>query len=246
MCPRSEHRARLLRWVGWAALGLAGADALAGDFDAQRGRRMLSGALASSAMEHTGSGDVSTPRTSEQLLLMFLISPRYNAYLWSHPETIPSVLDRISEPGFLVAAYHYGVQPEPYLHFVKGFTDIEKLRSYFEILDPAVFKSWIAASTDPASWLAVYRHFSDPVKLRNWQAFMMAGRLPELAGPWMVPDTYMAWMPPPANPDTWRQLEGPLRMINPMQPMIVWNAAMDSGARAMRRFVTTQAPATDP
>jgi hypothetical protein len=121
----------------------------ADNFDPVRGKRVLGAALASSAIELSAGEERSTPRAPEQLLLMFLINPRYNAYLWRHPETMPSLADRMSEPGFALAAYQAVMKPDSYLHFLKGWTDIEKLRGYFEIMDPAVIQGWAGAAMNP-------------------------------------------------------------------------------------------------
>jgi len=87
MHPRNELPSRRQRLqivlVSLLTVCLLPQDSAAGadDFDPVRGKRVLGAALASSAMEHSAGQDISTPRTPEQLLLMFLINPRYNAYL---------------------------------------------------------------------------------------------------------------------------------------------------------------------
>lgn len=218
------------------ALVLAAGGAHAEDFDPARGKRVLGAALASSAMEHNADKEFSTPRTPEELLFMFLINPRYNAYLWRHPETLPSLMDRMTEPGFLLAAYQAALRPESYLHFLKGWTDIEKMRSYFEIMDPAVFVGWAGAAVSPFSYLAMAQRLTAPEKLRNWTGFAFGGRLPEMIQPVANQDMYMAWFSLPVNPHTYAQLQGPVRMLNPVQPLVMWSAAMDSGLEAIRRF----------
>lgn len=51
--------------------------------DARLGHRRLGVALASSATELKAGREVSTSRTPEEMLLMFLINPRYNAFVLS-------------------------------------------------------------------------------------------------------------------------------------------------------------------
>lgn len=207
---------------------------------------MLSSALASSAQELTGGEELSTPRSSEQHLLMFLINPRYNAYLWGRPEIFPSLVDRMSEPGFIVGTMNSVIQPEPYFHFVKGFTDLEKMRSYFELLDPMVIRNWAAAVASPASWLALYGHMSEPAKWRNWMAFATGAHWPEMLRPISDRQTYAAWMTLPINPETYRQLQGPLRMANPWQPLIVMGVMTNSGVQAVQRFTSPVDSTTPP
>ncbi len=220
-----------------AALALAAGLARAEDFDPARGKRVLGAALASSAMEHNADQEFSTPRTPEELLLMFLINPRYNAYLWRHPETLPKLADRMSEPGFMLAAYRAALRPDSYLHFLKGWTDIEKMRSYFEIMDPAVFVGWAGAAMNPSAYLTLFEYLAAPAKMSNWMSFAMGGRLPEMVQTVASPETYLAWLTLPANPNTMIQLQGPMRMLNPMQPALMGGAVMESGLEAMRRFL---------
>lgn len=235
-------------WLAFliALLAVLSSPPASADFDAVRGKRVLGAALASSAMEHSGGEDLSTPRTPEQLLLMFLVSPRYNAYLWTHPETMPSLMNRMSEPGFLLAAYQAAMQPEIYLHFLQGWTDLEKMRSYFEILDPAVCLAWGSLATSPASYISMYERMSDPVKLRNWMTFAMGSRIPEMLQPVVSPQTYTTWLTLPFNPRTAADLQGPMQMLNPMQPMIMWNTVVDSGMQAMQRFISPASPISGP
>lgn len=218
------------------ALTLAAGLARAEDFDPARGKRVLGATLASSAMEHNADKEFSTPRTPEELLLMFLINPRYNAYLWRHPETLPSLMDRMIEPGFILATYQAALRPDSYLHFLKGWTDIEKMRGYFEIMDPAVFVGWAGAAMSPVGYLAMAQRLAAPGKLRNWTVFALGGRLPEMIQPVANPEMYAAWFTLPVDPDTHAQLQGPMRILNPAQPMVMWSAAMDSGLQALRRF----------
>lgn len=207
-------------------------------FDPVRGKRIMGAALASSAMEHSAGAEFSTPRTSDQLLLMFLINPRYNAYLWRHPETMPSVADRMTEPGFLLAVYQAAMEPASYLHFLKGWTDIERLRGYFEIMDPAVFLAWVGAAMDLNSYAAMHERMAAPEKLRNWMLFALGSRMPEILHPVATPKTVLDWITLPVNPETYRQLQGPMRMLNPMQPLILWDALFESSQQAMRRFLS--------
>jgi hypothetical protein len=217
-----------------------------GDFDALRGKRVLGAALASSAMEHSAGEDVSTPRTPENLLLMFLISPRYNAYLWKHPETMPNLMDRMTEPGFMLATYRATMQPEACLHFLQGWTDLEKMRSYFEMLDPKVILAWAGAAADPASYRAMFERLSDPGKLRNWMTFAMGSRVQEILEPLLSPQTYVLWLTLPFSPATATQLQGPMRMLNPAQPLIMASTMLDSGMQAMQRFISPASPISDP
>ncbi len=252
MHPRNErpslrnHLQFVLGFLLTAYLAMAGSAAGTDDFDPVRGKRVLGAALASSAMEHSAGQDISTPRTPEQLLLMFLINPRYNAYLWRHPETMPSLFDRMSEPGFALAAYQATMEPDSYLHFLKGWTDIEKLRGYFEIMDPAVFLGWAGAAMNPNSYMAMYQSMAAPEKMRNWMLFALGSRIPEIVLPVANPQTYLDWMTLPVNPNTYRQLQEPMRMLNPLQPVILWNAMLESGLQAMGRFVSPNFTSVNP
>jgi len=211
--------------------------ASADSFDPVRGKRVLGAALASSAMEHSAGEEFSTPRTPEQLLLMFLINPRYNAYLWRHPETMPSLAERMIEPGFALATYEAALRPESYLHFLKGWTDIERLRSYFEVLDPDVVLAWAGAAMNPAFYGAMVERVAAPGKVRNWTLFALGTRVPEMVWPMANPATWVSWLTLPVNPNTYLQLQGPMRMVNPLQPLVMAGAAMDSGKEALRRFI---------
>lgn len=236
------------RWSILVALSLAivflapGPHARADNFDIARGQRMLSAALASSAIEHSAGEDVTTPRTPDQQMLMFLISPRYNAYLWAHPETLPHVVDRAAEPGFLIAAYQATWRPDAYLHFLNGWMDIEKLRTYFELIDPHVMVTW----ADPRIWITIPARLADQGRIARWTHFAMGGRLPELVEPALSADTYAAWLMLPFDARSATRLREPLRVVNPVQPLIMADAIMDSGMRALRRFAEPDIGEGDP
>lgn len=248
MCPwnKVSYRTRALpvrrgRAILMALLlvGLA-LPVLADNFDAVKGRRMLGIALASSAMEHSQGQDISTPRTPEQLLFMFLINPRYNAYLLKHPEVIPSLLDRMAEPGFLVATYQSVLHPEAYLHFLEGWTDVEKMRGYFETIDPAVLVTWAHILTNPGFYMALYEPLIAPRKLQAWINFMFGSRASDLLLPAFNPQTYLTWLTLPFNPALLRHIEGPLRLANPMQWFAIAGAVMQSSLQATQRFAVSQ------
>jgi hypothetical protein len=223
-------------------LGLA-LPAEADPFDSRQGRRMLGAALASSALEHTLAGEVSTPRTTSELLLMFLINPRYNAYVLKHPQVLPSLLDRMMEPGFQVALFQGALHPEAYMHFLAGWTDMEKMRSYFEVMDPAVFLAWARTLSSPGFYLALYEPLAAPEKSRSWGGFMLGSRLPDFLTMGLNPRTYLAWLTLPFNSDLMGHLEGPLRMMYPTQWATIAGTLMQSGQQAVNRFA---APATEP
>lgn len=220
------------------------AHAAADGFDARKGRRLLGAALSSSAVEHTLGGDVSTPRTPEQLLLMFLINPRYNAYVVKHPEVVPSLLDRMAEPGFLIAMYQAALDPEAYLHFLEGWTDVEKMRSYLEVLDPAVFMAWANTLSNPGFYMALYDYMAEPRKLRAWIAFALGSRLNELVAPPLDPRAYLTWLTLPLNPKLMSHLQGPLRLTNPAQWFTIAGTLMASGQEAIVRFAAPQEETT--
>ncbi len=233
--PAAGRRPRLKGLLAGLALVLS-VHAVAADFDARPGRRMLGAALASSATELSQGREISTPRTPEQLLLMFLVNPRYNAYLWKHPEVMPHLMDQMAEPGFLVAMYQTALHPEAYLHFLEGWTDIEKLRSYFEMMDPAVMLAWAGAMSSPAFYVALFAPMAEPRKYQAWAAFMMGSRLPDFAAPLLDPQTYLTWLTLPLNPALMSHLQGPLRLLNPARWFGMAGTAMDSGNQAVQRF----------
>lgn len=204
--------------------------------DLRHGQRKLGVALASSATELKAGREVSTPRTPEALLLMFLINPRYNAFLLKNPEVVPSVIDRMTEPGFAVAVYQAALHPKPYLHFADGWTDPEKLRSYVEVFDPKVILAWARALSNPGYYTEILLPLADQRKLLAWAAFLLGSRTPELVGPLIDPHTYLAWLTLLVNPDLAAHLAGPLRMMNPAQWFALLGTLMVSGQQAIRRF----------
>ncbi len=245
MPPRNRHVPAIATLCA-AICTMHVASARADEHEILRGQRMLSAALASSAIEHSANQDVSTPRTPEQQLLMFVISPRYNAYLWAHPETLPYVVDRAVEPGFLLAAYQATWRPEAYLHFLSGWTDIEKLRAYFELVDPNVIVTWATTASDPTMRSGAYTRLSDAGKLARWVKFAMGGRLPDVIEPAKAAATYTAWLSLSLDARMSRQLRDSVRVLNPAQHLVMANAVMDAGMHALQRFVLPYPDALDP
>jgi len=113
-------------------------------------------------------------------------------------------------------------------------------------MDPAVFLSWAGAAMNPNSYMTMYQSMSALEKMRNWMLFALGSRIPEIVLPVANPQTYLDWMTLPVNPNTYRQLQEPMRMLNPLQPVILWNAMLESGLQAMGRFVSPNFTSVNP
>lgn len=244
MCPSNENgrswrrlTARLRGGCTIILLSLAMAmPTVALAVETHVGKRKLGVALASSATEHMAGREVSTPRSPEALLLMFLINPRFNAYVLKNPEVMPSLMDRVTEPGFAVAVYQSALQPTAYLHFIDGWTDAEKLRSYFEVMDPRVILAWARALSHPGYYAELVAPMADQRKVLAWAAFLLGSRMPDFVGPPLDYRTYLNWLTLPVNPDLTGHLAGPLRMANPAQWVAMLGTMMVSTRQALQRF----------
>jgi hypothetical protein len=112
------------------------------------------------------------------------------------------------------------------------------MRGYFDLLDPAVMQDWASLAFSPSSYLAFMERISQPRKYHNWLQFMAGARWPELVQPVAAPGTYASWITLPVHPHTYTQLQGPMRMLSPAQPFILWNTALESAGQAMLRFLS--------
>ncbi|MGO9445374.1 MAG: hypothetical protein ACLPXB_11440 [Thiobacillaceae bacterium] len=204
--------------------------------DLGRAKQKLGQAMTSSALEREAGEDVATPRTPSELLVIFLANPKYNAYVLRNPDVLPALMDRITEPRFFMAGWGTAAAPEVYLNFMQGWTDIEKMRSYWEVADPEVISAWWLQMGNPNFYAVLVRAMTNPGKLGRWAAFLTNPAGAAKGPPCGPEETFHAWFSLPWNPTLYRHLETPIHWLSPAQPGTVAAAFMGSASLAWRRF----------
>jgi hypothetical protein len=125
-----------------------------------------------------------------------------NGWAFKSPRNFLKWLDAFTDPAIYLEFANRSLDPQSYVHTLSTMLDPGTPRNYLEWSNPEIYKQWAQAAAQPEYYTAVNSILFDPGRLMRWAMLPLDGRVWNVAGKAINPETWLKWLNAPADPKT--------------------------------------------